>query len=62
MRTLPPKTCSSCDRRAGPNVGSQYCGSPPKTVSVYRARVMAKLKLSTNAELTRYALERGLLE
>jgi DNA-binding NarL/FixJ family response regulator len=34
----------------------------PKTVSVYRARVMAKLKLSTNAELTRYALERGLLE
>jgi two-component system, NarL family, invasion response regulator UvrY len=34
----------------------------PKTVSVYRARVMAKLKLATNAELTRYALERGLLE
>jgi DNA-binding NarL/FixJ family response regulator len=34
----------------------------PKTVSVYRARVMAKLKLSTNAELTRYALEKGLLE
>jgi DNA-binding NarL/FixJ family response regulator len=34
----------------------------PKTVSVYRARVMAKLKLSTNAELTRYALEMGLLE
>ena len=26
------------------------------------ARVLAKLKLSTNAELTRYALERGLLE
>jgi DNA-binding NarL/FixJ family response regulator len=34
----------------------------PKTVSVYRARVLAKLKLATNAELTRYALERGLLE
>lgn len=34
----------------------------PKTVSVYRARVLAKLKLSTNAELTRYALEQGLLE
>jgi DNA-binding NarL/FixJ family response regulator len=34
----------------------------PKTVSVYRARVLAKLKLTTNAELTRYALERGLLE
>lgn len=34
----------------------------PKTVSVYRARVLAKLKLATNADLTRYALERGLLE
>jgi DNA-binding NarL/FixJ family response regulator len=34
----------------------------PKTVSVYRARVLAKLKLATNAELTRYALERNLLE
>ncbi|GIK86633.1 MAG: response regulator transcription factor [Burkholderiales bacterium] len=34
----------------------------PKTVSVYRARILAKLKLSTNAELTRYALERNLLE
>jgi two-component system invasion response regulator UvrY len=34
----------------------------PKTVSVYRARVLAKLKMTTNAELTRYALERGLLE
>ena len=34
----------------------------PKTVSVYRARVLAKLKLSSNVELTRYALEKGLLE
>ena len=34
----------------------------PKTVSVYRARVLAKLRLASNAELTRYALERGLLE
>jgi DNA-binding NarL/FixJ family response regulator len=34
----------------------------PKTVSVYRARVLEKLKLRTNAELTRYAVENGLLE
>jgi DNA-binding NarL/FixJ family response regulator len=34
----------------------------PKTVSVYRARVLAKLQLTNNAELTRYALEHGLVE
>jgi DNA-binding NarL/FixJ family response regulator len=34
----------------------------PKTVSVYRARLLAKLQLSTNAELTRYALEHNLVE
>jgi DNA-binding NarL/FixJ family response regulator len=33
-----------------------------KTVSTYRARVLEKMNLSTNAELTRYALERGLSE
>ncbi len=34
----------------------------PKTVSVYRARVLEKLKVRTNAELTRYAVENGLVE
>jgi DNA-binding NarL/FixJ family response regulator len=34
----------------------------PKTVSVYRARVLDKLKLRTNAELTRYAVQNGLVE
>lgn len=33
-----------------------------KTVSVYRARLLEKLRLNTNAELTRYALENGLVE
>jgi len=33
-----------------------------KTVSVYRARVMEKMSLKTNADLTRYALEHRLLE
>ena len=34
----------------------------PKTVSVYRARLLAKLQLANNAELTRYAIENGLVE
>ena len=34
----------------------------PKTVSVYRGRLLAKLGLHTNADLTRYAIEQGLLE
>ncbi|HSV54784.1 MAG TPA: response regulator transcription factor [Burkholderiaceae bacterium] len=33
----------------------------PKTVSVYRTRVMEKLNLSTNAELTAYAIRSGLI-
>lgn len=32
-----------------------------KTVSTYRTRILEKLHLSTNAELTRYALERKLV-
>ncbi len=34
----------------------------PKTVSVYRARLLDKMKFSNNAELTRYAIEEGLVE
>jgi DNA-binding NarL/FixJ family response regulator len=33
----------------------------PKTVSVYRARVLEKLSLSNNAELTVYAIRNGLV-
>lgn len=33
----------------------------PKTVSVYRARVLEKLRLSNNAELTVYAIRNGLV-
>jgi DNA-binding NarL/FixJ family response regulator len=33
----------------------------PKTVSVYRARVLEKLKLSNNAEMTVYAIRNGLV-
>jgi two-component system, NarL family, invasion response regulator UvrY len=34
----------------------------PKTVSTYRTRVLAKLNVSSNAELTAYALRNGLIE
>ena len=34
----------------------------PKTVSVYRARVLEKLGLSNNSELTVYAIRNGLVE
>jgi len=33
----------------------------PNTVTTYRARIMEKMDLHSNAELTRYALEHGLL-
>jgi DNA-binding NarL/FixJ family response regulator len=33
----------------------------PKTVSVYRARVLEKLKLTNNAELTAYAIRNALV-
>jgi two-component system, NarL family, invasion response regulator UvrY len=34
----------------------------PKTVSVYRARVMAKMKFSNNAEMTHYAIKHQLVQ
>ena len=34
----------------------------PKTVSVYRARVLEKLGMSSNAELTAYAIKNGLID
>lgn len=42
-------------------IGAELALSP-KTVSVYRARLLAKLGLHTNADLTRYAIEHDLLE
>ena len=34
----------------------------PKTVTTYRLRVLEKLGLRTDADLTRFALKRGLVE
>ena len=33
-----------------------------KTISTYRARIMEKMQMKTNAELTRYAMTQGLLD
>jgi len=33
----------------------------PKTASTYRSRLLQKLGLGSNADLTRYVLERGLI-
>lgn len=34
----------------------------PKTITTYRARIFSKLGIASNAELTRYALEEGLVQ
>lgn len=34
----------------------------PKTISVYRARLLEKMRLSNNAELTHYAIKHGLVD
>jgi two-component system, NarL family, invasion response regulator UvrY len=34
----------------------------PKTVSVYRARILEKMAMSNNAELTHYAIKHGLVD
>jgi len=41
---------------------AQSLNISPKTVTTYRARVLEKLALENNAELTRYVLEKGLLD
>jgi len=33
-----------------------------KTISTYRARILEKMGMKTNAELTRYAIQNRLLE
>jgi two-component system invasion response regulator UvrY len=41
-------------------IGAALCISE-KTVSTYRSRIMEKMKMTTNADLTRYALEHHLV-
>ncbi len=40
---------------------SQELSLSAKTVSTYRARLLAKMNMKTNAELTRYAIQNGLV-
>ncbi len=42
-------------------ISTSLCLSP-KTVSVYRARLMEKLKLTNNSELVRYAIKHNLVD
>jgi DNA-binding NarL/FixJ family response regulator len=41
---------------------AEELGLSVKTVSTYRARILEKMRLSTNAELMQYALRHGLME
>jgi len=41
---------------------AQALALSPKTVSVYRARILEKMAMSNNAELTHYAIKNGLVE
>jgi DNA-binding NarL/FixJ family response regulator len=42
-------------------IGKVLCLSI-KTISTYRARILQKMQLATNADITRYALKHGLME
>ena len=53
-----------CKLAAGHSVsaiGKELCLSV-KTVSTYRTRILGKMKLTTNADLTSYALKNGLIQ
>jgi DNA-binding NarL/FixJ family response regulator len=42
-------------------IAAELCLSP-KTISVYRSRLLEKLKLKTNSDLTRYAINNHLAD
>ncbi len=47
--------------KAVSEIASELCLSV-KTVSTYRARILEKMNMKTNADLTRYAIHNGLVE
>ena len=47
--------------RSPKEIGARL-GVSPKTVSTYRARIVAKLGLESTAELVRFAMDQGLLD
>lgn len=53
--------CMIAAGKALSDISAAMCLSP-KTVSVYRARLMEKLKLANNSELIRYAIKHNLVD
>jgi DNA-binding NarL/FixJ family response regulator len=53
--------CLIASGRSVKQIGEALCLSI-KTVSTYRARILQKMEMASNAELTRYALKHGLIE
>ena len=53
--------CKLAVGRSVSEIAHELCISV-KTVSTYRARVLEKMKFSTNADLTTYALKNGLVQ
>jgi len=53
--------CMIAAGKALSEISAAMCLSP-KTVSVYRARLMEKLKLANNSELIRYAIKHNLVD
>jgi two-component system invasion response regulator UvrY len=68
-QTAPHLTLSARERQVLCHLGAgksnkeiaAACSVGPKTISTYRARVLRKLHLATNADLVRYVIEHGLL-
>lgn len=63
--TLSPREfqilCKLAVGRSVSEIARELCISV-KTVSTYRARILEKMKFSTNADLTAYALKNGLMQ
>jgi two-component system invasion response regulator UvrY len=52
--------CMIAQGKSLKSIADELCVSE-KTVSTYRSRIMEKMKMSTNADLTRYALDHHLV-
>lgn len=53
--------CLIASGKTPSDIATELCLSP-KTISVYRSRLLEKLKLSNNSELTRYAIRNHLVD
>jgi DNA-binding NarL/FixJ family response regulator len=53
--------CKLAGGRAVSEIARELCLSV-KTVSTYRSRVLEKMNLKSNADITRYALQNGLIQ